>query len=129
MVKRLSKPKLITTILDYVFKTYCDDEQVALYIQDYYEIEKRAEERRKRKNDIKCQDKCHDKIYKITQPVRDFLEPLVDAEYFKETHYKHSKEDLNSMYSAMEQLETRQHKKLLKQIEARKKGGLNEKVG
>ena len=124
MEKKLSKTKLIQTIIDYVFDRYCDDEQVALYANDYYELEKRAEERRARKNDImisKCHDKCHDKKYKISQEVRDWLEPLVDAEYFKITKYKKSLDDLNPMYSAMEQLETKQHKKLLKKI---KKEGL-----
>lgn len=117
MEKRLSKTKLISTLIEYVFNTYCDDEQIALFAQDYYELEKRAEERRLRKNDIMI-SKCHDRIYKITQPVRDFLEPLVDAEYFKHTNFGYIKEAVE-LYDAMEQLETRQHKKLLKAIKRR----------
>lgn len=120
MEKKLSKSKLITTIIQYVFDKYCDDEQVALYASDYYELEKKAEERRTRKRELmaaKCQDKCHDKKYKVSQEVRDWLEPLVDAEYFKDMNYKPSLEDLNPMYSAMEQLETKQYKKLLKEME------------
>ena len=123
MEKKLSKTKLITTIIQYVFDKYCDDEQVALYANDYYELEKKAEERRSRKKELmaaKCQDKCHDKIYKITQPVRDFLEPLVDAEYFKHSKYEFIPKAVE-LYDAMKQLETRQHRKLIKKI---KKEGL-----
>lgn len=114
MPKRLSKTNLIANIINYVFNTYCDDEQVALYAQDYYELEKKAEERKKQKMS-KCHDKRHDKIYKITQQVRDFLEPLVDAEYFKSTQYNHLKDE-SILFDAMEQLETKQNKKLLKRI-------------
>lgn len=119
MEKKLSKTKLITTIIQYVFDKYCDDEQVALYANDYYELEKKAEERRSRKKELVAA-KCHDKIYKITQPVRDFLEPLVDAEYFKHSKYEFIPKAVE-LYDAMKQLETRQHRKLIKKI---KKEGL-----
>lgn len=112
-MKVKSKKSIINNIIEYVFKTYCDDEQVALFIQDYYEIERKAEERRKRKIQ-KCQDKCHDKIYKITQEVKDFLEPLVDAEYYKD-HYI-PRTDCAVIYLAMQQLNTRVHRKLVKKL-------------
>lgn len=107
----VSKRKLIESIINYVFKTYCDDEQIAIFAKDYYAIEKRAEERKSRKI-----SKHQNKTYKITQQVRDFLEPLVDAEYFKHSEYK-CMPDAEVLYDAMEQLETRQHYKLLKVIE------------
>ena len=114
MPKKLSKTKLIATIINYVFNTYCDDEQVALYAKDYYELEKKAEELKKKKI-LKCHDKRQDKVYKITQSVRDFLEPLVDAEYFKTTHYNHLYDE-SVLFDAMNQLETKQNKKLLKRM-------------
>lgn len=114
MAKKLGKTKLLATIIDYVFDKYCDDEQIALFAKDYYEIEKRAEERKALKKDIMI-SKCHDKIYKITQSVRDFLEPLVDAEYFKSTHYKHLYDE-SVLHDAMDQLQTKQYKKLLNTI-------------
>lgn len=106
----VSKRKLIESIIDYVFKTYCDDEQIAIFAKDYYAIEKRAEERKS----IKI-SKCHNKTYKITQPVRDFLEPLIDAEYFKHNNYEWAPNP-EVLYEAMEQLETKEYNKLSKKI-------------
>ena len=106
----VSKRKLIESIINYVFKTYCDDEQIAIFAKDYYAIEKKAEERKLYKI-----PKSQNKTYKITQQVRDFLEPLVDAEYFKHSEYK-CMLDAEVLYDAMEQLETNQHYKLLKLI-------------
>ncbi len=117
MKNKISKIKLIQSIIDYVFNTYCDDEQIALFAQDYYELEKRAEERKARKSDTMI-SKSYEKIFKITRPVRDFLEPLVDAEYFKNMNYIYNVIDNNALYLAMEQLETRQYDKLLKEIKA-----------
>ena len=116
-MKKISKKHLLSNIIDYVFNTYCDDEQIAIFAQQYFEIEKRLEEKRKLKSDImisKCHDNCNDKKYKITKEVRDFLEPLVDAEYFKSRYTRNIEEVL---YDAMEQLETKMHKQLLKEID------------
>jgi hypothetical protein len=124
-MKKTSKTKLIKNIIDYVFNTYCDDETIAEFANTYYEFEKKAEERKTKKNIMieKSQYKCRGKIYKITQPVRDFLEPLVDAEYFKHSNFK-CIPDAVELYDAMEQLETRQHKKLLKQIEKKRRSDI-----
>lgn len=111
--RKISKKALLNNLIEYVFETYCDDEQIAIFSQQYYEIEKRLEEKRKLKNDImisKCHDKCNDKKYKITKEVRDFLEPLVDAEYFK-SRYTHNIEEV--IYDAMEQLQTKMLKKII----------------
>ena len=108
MSKKISKKTLISNIIDYVFNTYCDDEQIAIFSQQYYEIEKRLEGKRK----LKSKDN-NNKTYKITKEVRDFLEPLVDAEYFK-SKYTHNVEEV--LYYAMEQLQTKMHKKLINKI-------------
>lgn len=115
--RKISKSKIIQKIIDYVFKQYCDDEEIAILAQDYYAAEKRLAEKRKKKGDTKiskCQDKCHDKFYKISQEVRDFLEPLVDAEYYKQEYVP----NLNAatLYQAMFELNTKVHQKLEKEI-------------
>ena len=119
MKKKLSKTKLIKSIIDYVFEKFCDNEQVALFMQDYYELEKRAEEKKRLKKDVsKCQNKCHD-IFKITKEVRNFLEPLVDCEYFKNINYKPLFDPV-PLYLAMEQLKTKQYLKLLEEMKGKK---------
>lgn len=122
-MEKISRTKLIQNILNYVFNTYCDDEQIALFAKTYYDLEKKAMERKENKANAAI-SKPKVKTYKISQEVRDFLEPIVDAEYFKETHYKNSIYDLNPLYLAMEQLETKQYKKLIKRIKKSKKRNL-----
>lgn len=111
--RKISKSKIIQKIIDYVFKQYCDDEEIAILAQDYYAAEKRLAERRKKKSDTKI-SKCQDKFYKISQEVRDFLEPLVDAEYYKQDYVP----NLNAatLYQAMFELNTKVHQKLEKEI-------------
>lgn len=112
-MKVKSKKSIINNIIDYVFNTYCDDETIALLMQDFYESEKKLAERRKRKTE-KCHDICPDKTYKISQEVRDFLEPLVDAEYYKDRYIPSI--DCAVIYLAMQQLDTRVHRKLVKKL-------------
>lgn len=112
-MKKISKSVLINSIIDYVFKTYCDDETIAGFAQDYYDIERRTKERLERKTDKTKKLKPN---YKITKEVRDFLEPLVDAEYHKLIHYTHCSDSEISLYDAMEQLNTRQQKILVKKL-------------
>lgn len=109
MNKKISRKQLINNIIDYVFNTYCDDEQIVIFSQQYYEIEKILQEKRKSKSKDN-----NNKTYKITKEVRDFLEPLVDAEYFKSKYTNNAEEVL---YNAMEQLQTKMHKELINTIQ------------
>lgn len=95
---KISKKKITEKILNYVFNKYCDDEELAIYMQDYYKADKLLKNRKPReKNTIK--------YYKITEDVRDFLEPLVDAEYFKAYNYSYKIDGV--LLDAMEQLHTK----------------------
>lgn len=97
---KVSKKKITEKILNYVFNKYCDDEELAIYMQDYYKAEKLSAERKNNKT-----PKNTIKYYKITADVRDFLEPLVDAEYFKGYSYNHNLEPV--IYDAMQCLNTK----------------------
>ena len=115
--KVFSKKVVVQKIIDYVFQQYCDDEEIAILAQHYYAAEKRIAERKKKKSDTKAsksQDKCHDKFYKISKEVRDFLEPLVDAEYYKDKYIPNV--DAAIIYQAMYELNTRVHQQLEEQI-------------
>ena len=54
--------------------------------------------------------------YKLTEDVKDFLEPLVDAEYFKLRYRTSTHEPL--LYKAMEQLKTQIFNQLIKNTES-----------
>lgn len=121
--KVLSKKVVVQKIIDYVFKQYCDDEEIAILAQHYYAAEKRIAERKKKKSDLgieKCQNKCHD-IYRISKEVRDFLEPLVDAEYYKDKYIPNV--DAAIIYQAMCELNTRVHQQLEQEIMEEIKSG------
>lgn len=114
--KVLSKKVVVQKIIDYVLKQYCDDEEIAILAQHYYAAEKRIAERKKKKSDLrieKCQNKCHD-IYRISKEVRDFLEPLVDAEYYKDKYIPNV--DVAIIYKAMYELNTRVHQEIEKEM-------------
>lgn len=95
---KISKKKIVDKILNYVFNKFCDDEELAVYMQDYYEADKRLKNR-------KPKEKSQVKYYKITEDVRDYLEPLVDAEYFKSYNYGYRIDGV--ILDAMEQLKTK----------------------
>ena len=97
---KVSKKKITEKILEYVFKKYSKDKEIKLLMEDYYTADKIAKEHKNNKiikNDTK--------YYKITQPVRDFLEPLVDAEYFKSYNYTYEIDGV--ILDAMDQLKTK----------------------
>lgn len=95
---KVSKKKIVEKILEYVFNRYCDDEQIAIYLQDYYEAEKQLKNK-------KPKEKSNIKYYRITEDVRDFLEPLVDAEYFKAYNYSYRIDGV--LLESIEQLNTK----------------------
>ena len=97
---KMSKKKITEKILDYVFKKYSDDEEIAIYMKDYYIAEKLIMEKNKNKP-----KKENIKYIKITENVRDFLEPLVDAEFFKAFNYGYEVDGV--LIEAMEQLKTK----------------------
>ena len=95
----MSKKKIVDKILDYVINKYCDDEEMAVMLEDYF---KAVEKLKNRKPLVKKVKKTY---YKITEDVREYLLPLVDAEYFKTITYK---QNVNTvLYDAMEQLNTK----------------------
>lgn len=92
----MSKKKIVDKILDYVINKYCDDEEMAVMLKDYF---KAVEKLKNRKVPVKKT------YYRITEDVREYLLPLVDAEYFKTITYK---QNVNTvLYDAMEQLNTK----------------------
>lgn len=109
--KSRSKSQVVKSILELVFKKFCDDEEVALLIQEYYKAEKKLTERRKKKQENKASTSSKKLTYKISQEVRDWLEPMVDAEYYKDLNYKPNL-DCYLIYEAMQQLNTRVHREL-----------------
>ena len=122
--KVLSKKVVMQKIIDYVFQQYCDDEEIAILAQHYYAAEKRIAERKKNKSDAltsQCHNKCHDKFYKISKEVRDFIEPLVDAEYYKDKYIPNV--DAAIIYQAMYELNTRVHQQLEQEIMEEIKSG------
>lgn len=97
----MSKRSLVNDILEYVFNTYRDeDNTIREFESNYIKIEKECEKRRKKR----CNKPAKEK-YIVSKDVRNFLEPLVDAEYFKQDRYNACEVD-NVVIKAMKELDT-----------------------
>lgn len=109
-------------MLDYAFNKFCDDEEFAKMIEIYYEALKieaaKAEAKKEKAATTECETKPS-KTYKLTEDVRNWLEPLVDAEYFKNANYTQVY-DMEIIYKAAEQLKTKGYvllkSKMLKEV-------------
>ncbi len=109
-MKSLGISKIKQQIIDIVLKKYCDDKELAEWIQAYQNAKEKQEKRKQRQKPVYKEKTC-----KITEDVRKYLEPLVDAEYFKLRYG-----DFNNslmIYKAMEQLKTHIYVQLIDNME------------
>lgn len=96
-----SRKLLIKEIVDYISERYTNDEKIVELINKYNTLENRLSNR-KRENAER-----EKKTFTITQDVRNYLCPLVDAEYFKILNYGLGINHLDITVKAMKQLDSR----------------------
>lgn len=109
-----SKKLLIREIVDYIDKQYKNDPRIVELVTKYNSIEEKLARKRIQKTESVLKQKT---CYIIPKQVRDWLEPLVDAEYFKHINYHPNDDHADLMVLTMQKLETEVYKQLLQRIE------------
>ena len=102
----LSKSKVVDEIIDYVSTRYCDDTELSNLLKKYLSVKEKLNKQKTRKSTRIAN------TYKISCEVRNFLEPLVDAEYFKLINYGGATKEI--LYITMEQLQTKLYQEIMR---------------
>ena len=99
----MTKKVLIREIVEYIDKSYKNDPRIVGFVKKFREIEAKSLKKSK-----KITKKQKNKNYTVTKEARDWLAPLVDAEYFKYINYNFKKNIVidDEMIKAMQCLET-----------------------
>ena len=108
-----SKKLLIREIVDYINTQYKSDPRIVELVTKFNNIEDKLAKNRQNRKAIKYVNILPDKFI-LTKEARDWLVPLVDAEYFKYINYHPHDERVDTMIYAMQCLRTPIYESLLR---------------
>lgn len=108
-----SKKLLIKEIVDYINTQYKSDPRIVELVTKFNNIEDKLAKNRQNRKASKYVNILPDKFI-LTKETRDWLVPLVDAEYFKYINYHPHDERVDTMIYAMQCLKTPVYEGLLR---------------
>lgn len=104
----MTKKLLIREIVEYIDKSYKNDPRIVELVKKFKDFENKSKTKAKKKNKTK--------LYKISKKARDWLLPIVDAEYFKFLNYNFNEKLDEAMIEAMSCLDTEIYENLKNNI-------------